>query len=440
MKGGSLFPAQERQAPLADRMRPRRIEEVVGQGALLGEEGPVRRMVESGKILPHLYWGPPGCGKTTIARLLAQAVDAHFLPMSAVMVGVKEIREAVIQARKDGENGRRTLLFLDEIHRFNRSQQDALLPHVEDGTFILVGATTENPSFTLNRALLSRLTVFVLTPLDLDELTALLARALHDEPQGYGALKLTVEGGLIERLAKLSHGDARYALGLLEAVVEGRKEDHLKWEAARPLVRARAAAYDRDRDQHYDLISALHKAMRGSDPDAMLYWLHRMIEGGEDPLYIARRMIRMASEDVGLADPQALPQAIAAYQTFEMLGAPEGILALSQAAVYLATAPKSNALYMAEKAARKSAKEHADGEVPPHIRNAPTQLMKELGYGKQYLYPHDFPHAFVPQEYFPVGMFERYYRPTDRGFEKVIDQRIKWWDEQRRGSRTQKEE
>jgi putative ATPase len=382
----SFFSAQLPE-PLASRLRPRTLEEFVGQPQLLGARAPLRAAIDRRVIDSMILWGPPGVGKTTLARLLAQATDAEFVAFSAVTDGVARVREVVLDAARRRELGRATLLFVDEIHRFNRAQQDAFLPHVEAGTVVLVGATTENPSFALTGALLSRARVMVLQALTVDELSALVRRALTDTVRGLGTRALTMSDEVVAQLATLADGDARRTLGILEAaaalVPDGSTIDVLQVTHA---AQRRMPRYDRSGEEHYNLISALHKALRGSDPQGALYWLARMIEGGEDPRFIARRMIRMASEDIGLADPQAVPIALAAAQTFERLGSPEGDLALAEAAVYLATAPKSNRLYVAWKSALEAARSTPSAPVPLHLRNAPTSLMKELGYGHGYQY------------------------------------------------------
>ncbi|MGB0697203.1 MAG: replication-associated recombination protein A [Rhodospirillaceae bacterium] len=411
--------------PLADRLRPRSLTEVVGQDHLTGNDAPLGRMVASGRLTSVVLWGPPGCGKTTIARLLAEGSRYAFAPLSAVFSGVADLRKTFAAARdRRKASGQGTLLFVDEIHRFNRSQQDGFLPYVEDGTVVLVGATTENPSFELNAALLSRCRVQVLQRLDDAALETLLTRA---EGLLARALPLTSEGRA--SLKAMADGDGRYLLNLVEDVValpDGTPD--LDGAALAEAVRRRAPIYDKDREGHYDLISALHKSLRGSDPDAALYWAARMLAGGEDPLYLLRRLTRFAVEDIGLADPAALTQAIAAWETYERLGSPEGDLAVTALVLYLGTAPKSNAIYAAHKAAHKVAKQTGSLGPPLHIRNAPTSLMKDLGYGAGYAYDHDAPDGFSGQNYFPEGMARQtFYDPPDRGFEREINKRLAYW-------------
>ncbi|MGY6554001.1 MAG: replication-associated recombination protein A [Wenzhouxiangella sp.] len=412
--------------PLADRLRPRRFDEVVGQAHLLETGGALKAMIDAGQPKSLVFWGPPGSGKTTLARLLAGVGQLHFQAMSAIFSGVADLRKAFEQARQNRENGQTTLLFVDEIHRFNRAQQDGFLPFVEDGTIILVGATTENPSFELNGALLSRLQVLVLKRLDEAALSTLLERAETELGQA-----VPLEPAPRELLLTLADGDGRYLLNLVEQLFIGSVESEpvrLDTQALLRLVQRRAPAHDKDREGHYNLISALHKSLRGSDADAALYWLARMIGGGDDPLYIARRLVRFASEDIGLADPQALQQALAARETYRQLGSPEGELALAQAVIYLATAPKSNAAYRAWKDARRGAEQYGSLTPPPHILNAPTRLMKTLGYGQDYVYDHDTQAGFSGQNYFPDGMpRQRYYQPVERGFEREIGKRLAYW-------------
>jgi putative ATPase len=410
--------------PLADRLRPRRLEEVVGQDHLVRPEGPIGRMLAQGRIASMILWGPPGSGKTTIARLLAEQTSLEFQPLSAVFSGVADLRKVFEQAKKLRAAGRGTLLFVDEIHRFNRAQQDSFLPYVEDGTVTLVGATTENPSFELNGALLSRCQVFVLNRLDDSALEALLQRAEADVGRS-----LPLTGDARQALKAMADGDGRYILNLAEELFALNADQPLDTTRLIATVQRRAPLYDKAQEGHYNLISALHKSLRGSDTDAALYWLARMLAGGEDPLYIARRMVRFAVEDVGLADPDALHQALAAWDTYERLGSPEGELALAQCLIYLATAPKSNAGYRAYGAAMGAAKETGSLMPPKHILNAPTRLMKQIGYGKGYSYDHDTPEGFSGQNYFPEEMKRRrFYEPVDRGFEREIRKRLEYWD------------
>lgn len=413
--------------PLADLLRPQRMEEVVGQGHLLEDDAPLARMLAQHRLSSLILWGPPGCGKTTIARLLAQHTDLHFEAVSAIFTGVADLRKVFESARHRRTLGRGTLLFVDEIHRFNKSQQDAFLPFVEDGTITLIGATTENPSFELNAALLSRCQVLVLNRLTEADLEMLLQRA---EQALNRPLPLMPEAR--SALIDMADGDGRYMLGLAEQVFQVQKKGALDREQLAKLVQKRAPLYDKADESHYNLISALHKSVRGSDVDAALYWFARMLDGGEDPRYLARRMVRMAVEDIGLADPQALVQTMAAAETYERLGSPEGELALSQALVYLATAPKSNANYVAYKAARAAAREHGSLMPPKHILNAPTKLMKNIGYGAGYQYDHDTEDAFSGQNYFPDEMpRQRFYEPPDRGFEREINKRLEYWHKKR---------
>jgi len=427
----SLFAPPPGAQPLAARMRPRTLDEFVGQAHLLGPGKPLRDAIERGAVSSMIFWGPPGTGKTTLGRLIAEYSDREFVPFSAVTEGVPRVREIVAEATERLAMGRGTILFVDEIHRFNRAQQDAFLPSVESGTVTLVGATTENPSFEINGALLSRTRVFVLEALTADDLLALLRRALADRERGLGPLGLDVTEEALALIATQADGDARRALTALEAAAThvgtgGR----VGVEEARGALQKRFARYDKSGEEHYNLISAYHKALRGSDPQGALYWLARMIEGGEDPMYIARRTVRFAAEDVGLADPQALQIAIAARDTYHFLGSPEGELALAEAAVYLATAPKSNRVYEAWNAALSLARESPAEPVPLHIRNAPTGLMKELGYGKGYQYAHAVPEAYIPQEYLPERLRGTVlYEPGAFGFEKEIGKRLGWWAE-----------
>ncbi len=425
-----LFEAQAPR-PLADRLRPTSLADVLGQDHLLGPDGPVGRMLAENKLASMILWGPPGSGKTTIARLLADVTALHFEPLSAVFSGVADLRRIFEQARGHRSAGQGTLLFVDEIHRFNRAQQDGFLPYVEDGTVTLVGATTENPSFELNGALLSRCQVFVLARLDHAALEALLVRAEAEMGRA-----LPVDGQARRALCEMADGDGRYALNLADAVFGQPSDRPLDVAALSALVQRRAPLYDKSQDGHYNLISALHKAIRGSDVDAALYWLARMLEGGEDPRYIARRLTRLATEDIGLADPGALVQALAGWQTYERLGSPEGELAIAQSVVYLAAAPKSNALYRAFGAAGEAARRTGSLMPPAHILNAPTALMKDLGYGAGYTYDHDTSEGFSGDNYFPDEMVpETYFVPTGRGEEARLAERLKAWAERRKRPR-----
>jgi len=432
--------------PLADRMRPQTLSEMVGQAHLLSPDAPFRKQIASGQIRSMLFWGPPGSGKTTLALIIAKELGHHFITLSAVFSGVKDIRNAAATAREIWEKEKRkTLLFVDEIHRFSKSQQDAFLPYVEDGTMILIGATTENPSFEVIAPLRSRARVIVLKALSPEDIQSLLRRALDDVSRGMARFKPVVDRQILTYLSEVCDGDARIALNLLEGLVmatppneEG--ERVLDPDAAREAIRRETLLYDKAGEEHYNLISAFHKSLRGSDPDAALYWLARMLAAGEDPHYVARRMVRFASEDIGNADPQAISVALNALSAFDFLGKPEGELALAQAALYLATAPKSNAVYRAFGEALADVRKFGSLPVPMHIRNAPTKLMKELGYGKGYRYAHDHPDAIVEQEHLPAELKDRiYYQPTTRGYERTIKERLDKWRKilaQRRSARS----
>jgi putative ATPase len=425
----SFWSARETAQPLAARMRPRTLEEFVGQEHLLAPGKALRDAIEKGSVSSMVFWGPPGSGKTTLGRLIAQYTDRDFVPFSAVTEGIPKVREVVAEAQQRLQMGRQTILFVDEIHRFNKAQQDAFLPHVEAGTITLVGATTENPSFELNSALLSRMRVFVLNPLTVGDIGAVMDRALLDEERGLGAMNLKVDDDAREIITREADGDARRALTVLEASADHVGEGgRITIQVARDAMQKRFAHHDKSGEVHFNMLSAFHKSLRGSDPQGALYWMARMIAGGEDPMTIFRRSIAMAAEDIGLADPQALQLAVAARDAFHMLGPPEGYLPLAEMVIYLATAPKSNASMRGLSSALDAARETPAAAVPMHIRNAPTRLMKELGYNEGYQYAHAVPEAYIPQEYLPEELRGSvFYEPGPFGFEKEVAKRLQWW-------------
>jgi putative ATPase len=445
--GARGSPGDGRSEPLASRMRPRTLDEFVGQERLLAPGKPLRTEIESGNVGSMLFWGPPGSGKTTLGRLIAHYTDREFVPFSAVTEGVARVRVIVAEADARLAHGRGTVLFVDEIHRFNRGQQDAFLPFVERGTITLIGATTENPSFEITGALLSRLRVFVLEPLGPTDIATVVRHALRDDTRGLGALGITMDEGAVDLIVTAADGDARRALTALEAAAGTVARRHrggggaITAETVREALQARIPKYDKSGEEHFNLISAYHKSLRGSDAQGSLYWLARMIDAGEDPMYIARRTVRFAAEDVGLADPSALRVALAARDAYHFLGSPEGELALAEAAVYLATAPKSNSVYRAWGAALDLARATPAEPVPLHLRNAPTPLMKELGYGREYQYAHAVPEAYIPQEYLPTRVAGSVlYEPGPFGFEKDIAKRLAWWADLRQRLERQGEE
>ena len=437
---------KEKEAPLAARMRPATFHDFVGQGHLVGEGHVLRKAIESGQLPSIILWGPPGSGKTTLAYIIANTTDSHFSPISAVSAGVADLRRIIEEAKERRKMyQQKTILFIDEIHRFNKAQQDAVLPFVEDGTITLIGATTENPSFEVISSLLSRCQVFILNPLTDDEIRIIILRALKDRLHGLGRFNLELPADALSHLITMSNSDARVALNAVEMAAlttppDADRKRYISLAIIEDAIQHRALRYDKAGEQHYDLISALHKSMRGSDPDASLYWLARMLEAGEDPLYIARRLVRFATEDVGMADPQALVIAMAAQQAVNFIGMPEGNLALAEAAVYLATAPKSNSLERAYSLVQEEIRHGSSGSVPLHLRNPVTPLMEDIGYGKGYKYAHDYPGHFVEQQNLPDSLKgKHYYTPSDQGYEKEVIARLRaWWQEKEKPGEIEK--
>jgi len=434
------------EAPQAARMRPSTFKDFVGQEHLVGDGRVLRKAIEAGQLPSIILWGPPGSGKTTLAYIIANTTDSHFSPISAVSAGVADLRRIINEAQERRKiNQQKTILFIDELHRFNKAQQDAVLPYVEDGTITLIGATTENPSFEVNSPLLSRCRTFTLNPLTENEIQAIILRALEDNLKGLGALNIELAEDALNHLITMSNNDARIALNALEMAAlttppDTDKKRRISLPTIEDAIQHRALLYDKAGEQHYDLISALHKSMRGSDPDASLYWLARMLEAGEDPLYIARRLVRFASEDVGMADPQALVVAMAAQQAVHFIGMPEGNLALAEATVYLATAPKSNSLYQAYSLVQDEIKQGSNESVPLHLRNPVTPLMKDIGYGQGYKYAHDYPEHFVQQQNLPDSLQnKRFYTPGNQGYEKQVAAQLQaWWQEKKKSAETEK--